>query len=206
MKSMMLALVFTAFAYHSNAQNLLSDGSFENLSDGYKGFVTITSGKVKGQSGKWQMVMAKGGCPTGCAKGTAAVVSTTSKSGKNSVEVKIDSQYNRNDIRLFQSITSVPPGVYEVSFYAKTTIASPIAIDVLKSTQQSTNNGAPPFTGSFVATTEWQQFKFTVDISEWTDEERNELRVSIRFNNSKALPEGPYPKTFWVDDVSIVKK
>ncbi|HAI84405.1 MAG TPA: hypothetical protein DCL43_12125, partial [Chitinophagaceae bacterium] len=102
-------------------------------------------------------------------------------------------------------INAVPAGVYEISFYVKTDQVSPVAIDILKSTQPSTNNGAAPYTGNFTATTEWQQFKLTVDISDWTDEERNELRISIRLNNNKALPTGPFPKTYWVDDVSLVK-
>jgi hypothetical protein len=186
--------------------NLLTDGGFESLSVGYNSFITNSSGKAKGLSGKWQMVFAKGGCPNGCGRDTASVVNTIKNKGNNAVEIKIDTQYNRNDIRLFQSINNVPAGVYEVSCYIKADIASPLALDVLKSSQQPTNNGAVPYTGSFTATTEWQLITFTVDITDWSDDDRNEMRVSIRLNNNKALPQGPFPKTFWVDDVLFIKK
>jgi hypothetical protein len=205
-KTLFAAFVCLTLTQVKAQANLLTDGGFEALASGYKGFTTITSGKVKGMSGKWQMVFAKGGCPNGCGLGTASIVNTVKNGGNNAVEIKIDSQYNRNDIRLFQSINSVPAGIYEVSCYIKADIASPVALDVLKSSQQSTNNGAAPYTGSFTATTDWQLITFTVDITDWSDDDRNEMRVSIRLNNTKALPQGPFPKTFWVDDVVFVKK
>jgi hypothetical protein len=207
MKQVLLALTFCVGAYAVQAQtNLLTDGGFETLPAGYNKFIVNNSGKTKGMSGKWQMVFAKGSnCEGPCGQGTASVVTSSKVGGNNAVEIKIEAQTNRNDIRLFQSINAVPAGVYEISFYVKTDQVSPVAIDILKSTQPSTNNGAAPYTGNFTATTEWQQFKLTVDISDWTDEERNELRISIRLNNNKALPTGPFPKTYWVDDVSLVK-
>jgi hypothetical protein len=208
MKKITLGVSVLFSVFQLNAQtNLLVDGSFESLVAGYNKFITPSGGKVKGMSGKWQMAFAKGACPDGCAKGTAAIVSTEKKSGNNSIEIKIDSQVNRNDIKLLQSINGATPvGIYEVSFYVKASVVSPVAIDVLKSTQPNSNNGIVPFTGNFTATTDWQQFKFTVDISDWTDDDRTEMRISIRVNNNKALPAGPYPKTYWIDDVSFVKK
>ncbi len=203
----LVVLASIAIAMSSQAQtNLITDPGFEALASGYSGFVTISGGKTKGMSGKWQMIFAKGGCPTGCGRGTASIVTTTKKSGNNAIEVKIDTQLNRNDIRLFQSINNVPAGVYEVSFFIKSDVPSPIAIDALKSSQPFSNNGSAPYTGIFSTTTEWQQIKFTVDITEWSDDDRNEMRLSLRFNNNKALPQGPYPKTFWADDFSFVKK
>jgi hypothetical protein len=186
--------------------NLLTDGGFETFTAGYKSFITNSSGKAKGLSGKWQMVFAKGGCPNGCGRGSASVVNTIKNGGNNAVEIKIDTQYNRNDIRLFQSVNNVPAGIYEVSCFIKADISSPVALDVLKSSQQPTNNGAMPYMGAFTATTEWQLIRFTVDITDWSDDDRNEMRVSIRLNNNKALPQGPFPKTFWVDDVVFIKK
>ena len=208
MKKLLLAItVFVVASFVRAQDNLLVDGGFENYKAGPCNFTTPSGGKVKGLSGKWQMSFAKGACPDGCAKGSAAIVTTEKKAGNNAIEIKIDSQVNRNDIKLLQTINGITaPGVYEVSFWVKASVISPVAIDVLKATQPNSNNGAVPFTGSFTANTEWQQFKFTVDISEWTDEERNEMRVSIRVNNNKSLPVGPYPKTFWIDDVSLVKK
>ncbi len=205
-KTLFAVLVCLSLAQLKAQTNLLTDGGFEALAAGYKGFITNSSGKSKGMSGKWQMVFAKGGCPNGCGRGTASVVSTVKKSGNNAVEIKIDTQYNRNDIRLFQSITGVPAGIYEVSCYIKADIASPVALDVLKSSLASVTNGAAPYSNAFTATTDWQLITFTVDITDWSDEDRNEMRVSIRLNNNKALPQGPYSKTFWVDDVVFVKK
>lgn len=208
MKRLILFSALCTSLFSLNAQsNLLIDGGFESFQPGACKFSTISQGKVTGMSGKWQMIFAKGGCPEGCGKGSAAIVTTEKKSGNQCLEVKIDTQVNRNDIKVYQSISGTQVGgEYEVSVWIKASTVSPIAIDVLKSTQQNTNNGAPPFTGNFTANTEWQQFKLTVNVSDWTDEERTEMRVTVRLNNNKALPIGPYPKTFWVDDISIVKK
>ncbi len=208
MKKVIFSALITLGLTSVNAQtNLLVDGGFESYQPGACKFSTISQGKVIGMSGKWQMIFAKGGCPDGCAKGNAAIITTDKKSGNQCLEVKIDTQVNRNDIKVYQSISGTQAaGEYEVTVWVKASSISPIAIDVLKSTQQNTNNGAVPFTGNYTATTEWQQFKLTVNISDWTDEERTEMRVSVRFNNNKALPIGPYPKTFWVDDISFVKK
>lgn len=205
-KTLFAVLVCLSLTQLKAQTNLLTDGGFETFAAGYKGFITNSSGKIKGMSGKWQMVFAKGGCPNGCARGTASVVSTVKNGGNNAVEIKIDSQYNRNDIRLFQSINGVLAGIYEVSCYIKADIASPVALDVLKSSLPSVTNGSAPFTGAFTATTDWQLITFTVDITDWSDEDRNEMRISVRLNNNKALPQGPYTKTFWVDDVVFVKK
>jgi hypothetical protein len=208
MKKTILALSLFTIVLATKAQtNLLVDGGFENYKPGACNFTTPSGGKVTGMSGKWQMAFAKGACPDGCGKGSAAIVTTEKKMGNNAIEIKVDSQVNRNDIKLLQSIAGLQPaGEYEVSFWVKASVVSPVALDLLKGTQANSNNGAVPFAGFFTATTEWQQFKFTTNIADWTDAERTEMRVSIRVNNNKALPVGPYPKTFWIDDVSIVKK
>lgn len=207
MKKFIVSALFLTSAIAFFAQtNLVTDGGFELIKAGTKSYITLSSGKTTGMSGKWQLTFAKGGCPDGCCEGTSEIVNTDKKSGENSIKITINKQTNRNDIKLLQSIKSVPAGVYEITFWAKSDVAdSPLALDVLMSTQASTNNGKDPFTGNFISSTDWKQYKLKVDISAWTDEERNEMRISIRPNTSKALPAGPFPKTFWIDDVTLTQ-
>ena len=196
-----VALLFATSSLFSQT-NLLTDGSFELMPVGTKNFVVNNGGKVTGKSGKWQVAFAKGGCEGGCCEGTAEITASAKKVGNNSLTLTILRQTNRNDVKVLQSINAVPAGIYEASFWVKSDVADcPIAVDVLMATQPNSNNGKDPFTGNFTTSTEWKQIKLKVDISAWTDEERNEMRVSIRPNNTKKLPEGPYPKTFWIDDV-----
>ncbi|MEI8087021.1 MAG: hypothetical protein WCG93_12475 [Paludibacter sp.] len=194
------ALILSASALFSQT-NLVIDGGFEAFTVGAKNYIVNSGGKVTGKSGKWQLAVSKGGCPDTCAKATSEIVSSVKKSGNNSMQIIIQKQTNRNDIKLLQTMVNVPGGVYEVSFWAKSDGANPIALDVLKATQPNSNNGAVPYTAGFTTSTDWQQFKFVVDLNGWTAEELAEMRVSIRPNNFKALPAGPYPKTFWIDDV-----
>ena len=208
MKKTILALSMCTIFLATKAQtNLLVDGGFETYQPGPGNFTTITGGKVNGLSGKWQMVFGKGGCPGGCGQGSATIVTTEKKMGNNAIEIKVDTQVSRNDIKIYQSIAGTQAaGLYEVSFWVKASIASPVSLELLKGTQGHPHNGSVPFAGYFTATTQWQQLKFTTNIADWTDLERTEMRVSIRINTSNALPVGPYPKKFWIDDVSIVKK
>jgi len=200
-KNIIIAALFISASSICAQTNLLTDGGFEALTVGTKNYVVISGGKVAGKSGKWQLTFAKGGCPDTCTKGTSEIVNSVKKSGNNSIQIKIEKQTNRNDVKLLQSMLTVSGGIYEVSFWAKSDGANPIAIDVLKATQPNSNNGTVPFTSGFTTSTDWQQFKFVVDLNDWTAEELAEMRVSIRPNNFKALPVGPYPKTFWIDDV-----
>lgn len=203
-KLLILGLVFPVCALFSQT-NLVQDGSFEMMPAGTKSFVVNNGGKVTGKAGKWQVTFAKGGCENGCCEGTAEISAADKKTGNNALAVTILRQTNRNDIKVFQSIAAVPAGIYEISFWVKSDVADcPIAVDALTSLQPNSNNGKDPFTGNFTTATTWKQFKLKIDISAWTDEERNEMRVSIRLNNNKKLPEGPYPKTFWIDDVVVV--
>ena len=199
------ALILSASTLFAQ-DNLLQDGGFEIIKTGTKNYVVYNGGKVTGKSGKWQLTFAKGACPDSCALGSSEIVSTVKKSGVNSLQIIITKQTNRNDIKLFQSITGVTAGIYEVSFWAKSDGANPITVDLLKATQPNSNNGAAPYTAGFTTSTDWQQFKFTVDINDWTAEELAEIRVSIRPNNFKALPVGPFPKTFWIDGVVLAPK
>jgi hypothetical protein len=185
---------------------LVTDGGFEALTVGTKNYIVNSGGKVTGKSGKWQVAISKGSCPDTCAKGSSEIVSSVKKSGNNSLQLIIEKQTNRNDVKLLQSMLNVPAGIYEVSFWAKSDGANLITMDVLKATQPNSNNGTVPYSSGFTTSTDWQQFKFVVDISDWTTEELAEMRVSIRPNNFKALPLGPYPKTYWIDDVVFALK
>lgn len=207
-KNMLIAaILLTATATFAQG-NLLTDGGFEKMKSGTSNYVLNNSGtqKLTGFAGRWFLTFALGGCDNGCCEGTSQITNADNKEGANSLTLKIIRQTNRNDVKLFQTIKAVPPGTYEVSFWAKCDQdGTPMALDVLRSDQPSTNNGSEPYTANFTASTEWKQFKLRVDLSGWTDEERDNMRISIRPNNNKKLPEGPYPKSFWIDDVSFVK-
>jgi len=200
-KNMIIAaLIFVASGLIAQT-NLLTDGGFEALTAGTKNYVVNNAGKVTGKTGKWQLTFSKGSCPDTCSRGTSQIVSTEKKAGNNSIQIVIEKQTNRNDVKLFQTMVGVQGGQYEVSFWAKSDGVNPITVDILKATQPNSNNGAVPFSAGFTTSKEWQQYKYVVDITEWTAEDLAEIRVSIRPNNFKALPVGPFPKTFWIDDV-----
>ena len=204
MKTKNLISLLILFATSINAQtNLIVDSGFENPT---KNFILNNSGANKFSSnGKWYVAFSLGPCENGCCEGTSEFTNIDKKNGNSSLKINVVRQTNRNDIKLFQTIKGVTAGIYEVSFWAKSDKEGyPIAIDVLKGTQAATNNGAEPFTGNFTTSSEWKQFKFNVNLSDWTSEELDLMRISIRPNNTKKLPEGPYPKTFWIDDVSFV--
>lgn len=204
MKTNFLISLLAFVSITSNAQtNLLKDGGFETPA---KNYIITNSGPNKlSNNGKWFVAFSLGGCGNGCCEGTSEFNTLDKKSGNTSLKIDIVRQTNRNDIRLFQTITGVSGGIYEVSFWAKSDKdGNPIAIDVLRGNQLGSNNGVEPFTGNFTTSTQWKQFKFNVDISGWLPEELELMRISIRPNNTKKLPEGPYPKTFWIDDVSFI--
>lgn len=204
MKTKIIIAAFIMAANSISAQtNLLTDGGLEIPG---KNYILNNSGTNKLPSnGKWFMSFSIGGCENGCCEGTSEYTTADKKVGNSSLKMNIIRQTNRNDIKLFQTMRGVTAGIYEVSFWGKSDKDGyPIALDVLKGTQSSTNNGAEPFTGNFTTSSEWKQFKYNVDLSDWTTEELELMRVSIRPNNTKKLPEGPYPKTFWIDEVSFV--
>jgi hypothetical protein len=82
----------------------------------------------------------------------------------------------------------------------------PVTANVFKSSESITSNGscntASPCQ-SFTVTNRWKQYKMYVDLSTWTLSERTNMRISIRPNTTTALPNGPYPKTFWFDDITF---
>jgi hypothetical protein len=203
-KNMIVAALLISATSLFAQTNLITDGGFEKMTPGTKNYILNNSGtqKMTGFAGRWFVTFSLGGCPEGCCEGTSQITNADKKEGSNALTLTINKQTNRNDIKIFQTMKAVPAGVYEVSFWVKCDKdATPIAIDVLRSDQASTNNGAEPYTGNFTVTTEWKQIKLKVDITGWTDEERDNMRISIRPNNNKKLPEGPYPKSFWIDDV-----
>ena len=201
-KIILAALIMSATSIYAQT-NLLTDGGLEVPG---KNYILNNSGTSKmASNGKWFVSFSLGGCENGCCEGTSEYTTADKKVGNSSLKINIVRQTNRNDIKLFQTMRGVTAGIYEVSFWGKSDKDGyPIALDVLKGTQASTNNGAEPFTANFTTSTEWKQFKFNVDVSDWTTEELELMRVSIRPNNTKKLPEGPYPKTFWIDEVSFV--
>jgi hypothetical protein len=204
MKTKILFILLPFFAISINAQtNLIVDSGFENPT---KNFILNNSGANKFSSnGKWFVAFSLGPCKNGCCEGTSEFTNIDKKNGNSSLKINVVRQTNRNDIKLFQTIKGITAGIYEVSFWAKSDKEGyPIAMDVLKGTQAATNNGAEPFTGNFTTSSEWKQFKFNVNLSDWTSEDLDLMRISIRPNNTKKLPEGPYPKSFWIDDVSFV--
>jgi len=204
-KFLLAAMVMSASTLIAQT-NLITDSGFEAMLPTAKNYILNNSGTQKMQIfGKWFLTFAQGGCEGGCCEGTSQITSAEKKSGNNSLTLTINRQTNRNDIKLFQVMKTVSPGIYEASFWVKSNVdGCPVAIDILKATQASTNNGVDPFTGNFTASTEWKQFKLKVDLSDWTKEELDLMRISIRPNNTKKLPEGPFPKTFWFDDVEFV--
>ncbi|WP_338877346.1 cellulose binding domain-containing protein (plasmid) [Spirosoma sp. SC4-14] len=188
--------------------NFVTNGGFESYPVGAASFTTTTAGTLGAvQAGKWQLTFVTGSCTGGCSGGTAQIDNTTKNSGSNSLYINIAKQTNRNDIKLFQVFPATPTIVadrYELSFFMKADAANYLfTVDVLKSTQSTTTNGAPPFATLFRSTTGWKQYKMVVDLTGWTDAERTNMRISIRpnTNTTTALPTGPFPKVFWIDDV-----
>lgn len=204
-KIILAALILSASSLFAQT-NLVTDGGFEAMSPTVKNYILNNSGTQKMTVfGKWFLTFAKGGCENGCCEGTSEITAAAKKSGNQALTLTIIRQTNRNDIKLFQVIKGMTAGVYEVSFWAKSDVdGCPIALDVLKATQASTNNGVDPFTGNFTTSTDWKQYKLKVDLSSWAPEDLDLMRISVRPNNTKKLPEGPYPKTFWIDDVAVV--
>lgn len=204
-KIILAALVLSATSLFAQT-NLVTDGGFEAMSPTAKNYILNNSGTQKlTVFGKWFLTFAKGGCENGCCEGTSEITSAAKKSGNNALALTIIRQTNRNDIKLFQVLKGITAGIYEVSFWGKSDLEGcPVALDVLKATQSSTNNGAEPFTGNYTTSTDWKQYKLKVDLSSWATEDLDLMRISIRPNNSKKLPEGPYPKMFWIDDVAVV--
>lgn len=209
MKKLFFLLAISASCMQAFSQdNLIIDGGFESMKAGSDAHLTRAHGAPKGKTGKWQVSIVSGNCPDSCATGNSVIDNTIKNSGSNSLRIDITKQTNRNDVRALQTLKGVAPAEYEITFYAKSSVDAPISLEVLNATQGSPNNGIGPFVTEFLATSSWKQYKFTVDISSWTDEELKEIRIAIRPNSRKstALPLGTYPKSFWIDDVTLVKK
>jgi hypothetical protein len=211
MKKIVLSfLVSTSVLSSALAQNLLNNSGFEAFAAGYNSYVTTGNGSAIGQPGVWQLTFVTGSCAGGCSLGSSQYVDTTQNAGTNSLAIKLDKQTNRNDVRLFQSIASIPASNnFVVTFYMKSGVAGyPVTVNVFKSTEGITSNGSSGVANPsqlFTTTTRWQQYKMYVDLTTWTTAERTNMRISIRPNTvtTTALPAGPYPKIFWFDDISF---
>jgi len=82
----------------------------------------------------------------------------------------------------------------------------PVTANVFKSSEAINSNGSCNTSSpcqSFTVSNRWKQYKMYVDLSTWTATERTNMRISIRPNTTTAVPAGPYPKTFWFDDISF---
>lgn len=188
--------------------NLLTNPGFESSATGTPNFVINSSGTATGNPNLWQLVISTGSCSGSCALGNASIVTNTANSGSKSLFLQIDKQTNRNDIRLFQSIGNmVPAGNYVVTFFMKSDFVFPVTVNIFKSTESITSNGAGNVSSPlqvFTPSSGWKRYKMYVDLSTWTDAERTNMRISIRPNSGFGLPTGPYPKNIWFDDIAIV--
>lgn len=209
MKKLFLSIALAAVSIVAFSQdNLVTDGGFETLKAGSDTYLIRTHASSKGKTGKWQLSIVSGTCQDSCATGNSLIDNTVKNSGSNSLRVDITKQTNRNDVRLVQTLKGIVPAEYEITFFAKASADSPISLEVLNATLGSPTNGVAPYVAEFLVSSTWKQYKFTVNISEWTDEELKEIRIALRPNSRKstALPLGAYPKSFWIDDVTMVKK
>lgn len=205
-----LLFVFAFLIVSAQAQNILSNSGFESYTAGTSSYMTTGNGNATGMPGVWQLAFSGNNFPT-CSVNSCGITlidNTTANAGANSLKLNITKHTNRNDIRLFQSISSIPSGSnFVVKLYVKSDIAGyPFTVNVFKSTEAINSNGtctvASPCS-SFTTTTGWKQYKMYVDLSSWTTTERNNMRISIRPNTTTATPTGPYPKVFWFDDITF---
>lgn len=210
-KYLPLALLLIVANVLSAQTNLITNPSFETFATGTANFVVNNSGTATGRPNLWQLVIATGSCSGSCALGSATIVDNTASSGSKSLFLQIDKQTNRNDIRLLQSfgnVTPVPAGNYVVYFYMKSDQVFPVTVNIFKSTESITSNGAGNVSSPlqvFTTSSQWKKYKMYVDLSTWTNAERTNMRISIRPNSgaTSALPAGPFPKNIWFDDINI---
>jgi hypothetical protein len=101
-----LLLIFSVIFFEAQAQNLLGNSGFESYTSGTNSYMTSSNGNATGLSGVWQLAFVGNNYPTcsGASCGITTIDTTTQNNGKNSLEIIITKQTNRNDIRLFQSL------------------------------------------------------------------------------------------------------
>ncbi len=204
----LICLLFSLNILH--AQNLLVNGGFETFTSGFSGYATTGSGNATGLSGQWQLAFSGNNFPTcsGASCGTTQIDNSTQNTGNHSLQINITKHTNRNDIRLFQSIANGPTANNcVVTIFMRSDGVYPVTVNVFKSTEAINSNGACNAASpcqSFTIDTRWRMYKMYVDLTSWTQAERNNMRISIRPNTTNALPAGPYPKSFWFDDISFM--
>jgi len=197
----------TAFTFLGNNPNFLLDGDFELSTTGISSNVSTGGGTVTSSlQGQWQSTF-----QSPSSSGTSYIVDTVAASGTKSIALTINSQTNRNDIKLIQVIqnTTIPPAANMVlTFYVKgAKTGDSLVVNFFKSTTSSGTNGVSGDVTqpAFLYTTTnpfWKMCKVYVDLSTWTIAERTNMRLSIRPNsglNTSPTPSGPYPKIYWFD-------
>lgn len=189
------------------AQELLTNGGFESLAVGTSSYVTTGNGSVATNfQGIWQLTFVSSG---GASTGSSAIVDTTKNSGSKSLALTITKHTNRNDIRLFQTINNATGKNYVLNFYMRgSNNGDSVVVNVFKSTDAINSNGALPNDILVLCrtSTSWTRYKIFVDLSSWPDSAKRNMRISIRPNtgiNSSPAPSGPFPKTYWFDDISF---
>ncbi|HAN38814.1 MAG TPA: hypothetical protein DCQ29_07915 [Chitinophagaceae bacterium] len=211
MRKFGIIVVCSIILLHSKAQNLLQNSNFESFSVNSSSYMVTNSGNATGLPGQWQLSFSGNNFPacTNASCGVTFIDNSTFNSSNRSLKIEIHKHTNRNDIRLFQSIQNVPsqPSQFVVKFAARSDISgAPLTVNVFKSTEIITSNGACNVASpcqSYNLTTGWRVYKMYVDLSSWTAAERNNMRISIRPNTNTATPSGPFPKSFWIDDVTF---
>ncbi len=205
MKKLILTFLLIRTSILFAQTNLITNAGFETFAAGTSSYLTNTVGSATNFPNQWQLSLITN-CSGSCAAGQSTIVTNTKNTGNNALYLIINKQANRNDIRLLQSFDSPQQGIYALSFYLKSDKAGyPVTVDVLKPTQAITTNGNVPYSFQISTTTTWTQYKMYVDLTTWTSNELKSMRISIRPNTvlTVARPSGPFPKEFWIDDVSF---
>ena len=192
--------------------NYIVNGGFESCPLGTSPNVTTGGGALNNTlAGQWQTIFTS---PS--SSGTSVIINSTKFAGNNSLELTINSQTNRNDIRLIQVIpnTTIPPAAPMVlTFYMMGgRTGDSVVANVFQSTASGGTNGV---SGSytqpanlFITTQYWQMCKMYVDLTGWTTAQRTNMRISIRPNTGLGTspnPSGPYPKYYWLDSISFTR-
>jgi hypothetical protein len=206
-QSLLIIALFCIQLIHSQT-NLISNGSFESYAAADSSYITAASGDLTTKPGVWQL-SAYGNSATGSALVFSKIVDTTAVVGTKSMAITIVRQTAQWSIRLFQSIAVVPAEKLVLTFYMKAdAVGIPFSIDILKASQSFTSLGTTaPYSVQFSTTKNWKQYKMYLDFSTWTLADRTNLRISMRPNTvvGSTTPTGPFPKKFWLDEISLKK-
>ena len=204
-------LCFAYFPFSYCQTNYINNGGFESSSAGTSIAVAGNGTTNNSGAGNWQ-----GSFVAISSTGAAVVVDTQKNGGSKSIYLNITKHTNRNDIKLIQVIpnSTIPPAaICVLTFYMKgANTGDSVVANVFKSTANSNANGVSGDVSQpanlFITTNYWKMYKMYVDLSTWTTAERTNMRISIRPNSglsSSPTPSGPFPKSYWFDDISFMK-